>query len=86
MDKVNEMKMVLLPSDICHVIIYVKMYCVKSLFKVVCSAIAVAMHYLFLTDFALMLAEGIIFVQKIVFLFKNGSILNKLIPACWSKY
>ncbi|CAC5408850.1 unnamed protein product [Mytilus coruscus] len=51
--------------------------------KVVCSAIAVVLHYLFLTDFALMLAQGIMVVRMVVVIFHKGSIVNKLIPACW---
>ncbi|VDI60797.1 latrophilin 3 [Mytilus galloprovincialis] len=51
--------------------------------KVVCSVIAVAMHYMFLTDFALMLAEGILFVKMVVFIFNKRSIVNQLIPPCW---
>ncbi|OPL21525.1 hypothetical protein AM593_04691, partial [Mytilus galloprovincialis] len=34
--------------------------------KVVCSAIAIALHYIFLTDFALMLAEGILIVRMVI--------------------
>ncbi|VDI01660.1 latrophilin 2, partial [Mytilus galloprovincialis] len=51
--------------------------------KVVCSAIAIALHYIFLTDFALMLAEGILIVRMVVFVFPASSIIHKLIPACW---
>lgn len=54
--------------------------------KVVCSVIAVALHYMFLTDFALMLAEGIHIVRMVVIIFPTRSIVYKLIPACWSKY
>ncbi|VDI04201.1 brain-specific angiogenesis inhibitor 3 [Mytilus galloprovincialis] len=51
--------------------------------KVVCSAIAVALHYMFLTDFALMLAEGILIVRMVVLIFPTSSIVHRLIPACW---
>ncbi|CAG2256987.1 unnamed protein product [Mytilus edulis] len=51
--------------------------------KVVCSAIAIVLHYLFLTDFALMLAQGIQIVRMVVIIFNKGSIIRKLIPACW---
>ncbi|XP_071124121.1 adhesion G protein-coupled receptor B3-like [Mytilus edulis] len=51
--------------------------------KVVCSVIAVALHYMFLTDFALMLAEGIHIVRMVVIIFPTRSIVYKLIPACW---
>ncbi|CAC5408849.1 unnamed protein product [Mytilus coruscus] len=51
--------------------------------EVVCSAISVALHYMFLTDFALMLAEGILFVKMVVFIFNKHSIVHKLIPPCW---
>ncbi|VDI84318.1 latrophilin 2, partial [Mytilus galloprovincialis] len=50
---------------------------------VVCSAIAIALHYIFLTDFALMLAEGILIVRMVVYVFPASSIIHKLIPACW---
>ncbi|CAC5362286.1 ADGRB1 [Mytilus coruscus] len=51
--------------------------------EIVCSVIAVALHYMFLTDFALMLAEGIIYVKMVVFMFNQNSIVHLLIPACW---
>ncbi|CAC5362288.1 unnamed protein product [Mytilus coruscus] len=51
--------------------------------KVVCSAIAIGLHFMFLTDFALMLAEGILIVRMVVFVFPTSSIVHKLIPACW---
>lgn len=44
------------------------------------------MHYIFLTDFALMLAEGILFVKMVVFIFNKRSIVNQLILPCWSRY
>ncbi|XP_076071886.1 adhesion G protein-coupled receptor B1-like isoform X2 [Mytilus galloprovincialis] len=51
--------------------------------KDVCTAIAVALHYMFLTDFALMLAEGILILKMFVFVFHKESITNRLLPACW---
>ncbi|CAG2246565.1 ADGRB1 [Mytilus edulis] len=51
--------------------------------KVICSAIAVGLHFMFLTDFALMLSEGILIVRMVVFVFPTNSISHKLIPACW---
>ncbi|CAC5400899.1 unnamed protein product [Mytilus coruscus] len=51
--------------------------------KVVCSAIAVTLHYMFLTDFALMLAEAIHIMRMVVIIFPTRSIVHKLIPACW---
>ncbi|VDH98412.1 Hypothetical predicted protein, partial [Mytilus galloprovincialis] len=50
---------------------------------VICSAIAVGLHFMFLTDFALMLSEGILIVRMVVFVFPTNSISHKLIPACW---
>ncbi|XP_052106943.1 adhesion G protein-coupled receptor E1-like [Mytilus californianus] len=51
--------------------------------EIVCSVIAIALHYMFLTDFALMLAEGIIYVKMVVFMFNQNSVVHLLIPACW---
>ncbi|OPL33748.1 hypothetical protein AM593_09008, partial [Mytilus galloprovincialis] len=51
--------------------------------KVICSAIAVGLHFMFLTDFALMLAEGILIVRMVVIVFPTSSIIHKLITACW---
>ncbi|CAG2246566.1 ADGRL2 [Mytilus edulis] len=51
--------------------------------EVICSAIAVGLHFMFLTDFALMLSEGILIVRMVVFVFPTNSISHKLIPACW---
>ncbi|XP_063416336.1 adhesion G protein-coupled receptor L3-like [Mytilus trossulus] len=51
--------------------------------KEVCTAIAVALHYIFLTDFALMLAEGIHLVRMVVIIFPSKSIIQWLLPACW---
>ncbi|CAG2198998.1 unnamed protein product [Mytilus edulis] len=51
--------------------------------KEICTAIAVALHYIFLTDFALMLAEGIHLVRMVVIIFPSKSIIQWLLPACW---
>lgn len=54
--------------------------------KEVCTAIAVALHYILLTDFALMLAEGIHLVRMVVIIFPSKSIIQWLLPACWGKH
>ncbi|XP_076072032.1 adhesion G protein-coupled receptor B2-like [Mytilus galloprovincialis] len=51
--------------------------------KNTCTAIAVALHYMFLTDFAMMLAEGILIVRMVIIVFPTKSIVNWLLPACW---
>ncbi|VDH92801.1 G protein-coupled receptor 133 [Mytilus galloprovincialis] len=51
--------------------------------KAVCTAIAVALHYMFLTDFALMLAEGILIARMVIIVFPAKSIVHWLLPACW---
>ncbi|CAC5379423.1 unnamed protein product [Mytilus coruscus] len=51
--------------------------------SVVCTAIAVALHYLFLLDFALMLAEGIQVAIMVVIIFRTKSILQWLLPLCY---
>ncbi|CAG2251522.1 unnamed protein product [Mytilus edulis] len=51
--------------------------------KDACTAIAVALHYMFLTDFAMMLAEGILIVRMVIIVFPTKSIVNWLLPACW---
>ncbi|VDH92803.1 latrophilin 2 [Mytilus galloprovincialis] len=51
--------------------------------KAVCTAIAVALHYMFLTDFALMLAEGILIVRMVIIVFPTKSIVHWLLPTCW---
>ncbi|XP_071126674.1 adhesion G protein-coupled receptor B3-like isoform X2 [Mytilus edulis] len=52
--------------------------------KNACTAIAVALHYMFLTDFAMMLAEGILIVRMVIIVFPTKSIVNWLLPACWA--
>ncbi|XP_071173838.1 adhesion G protein-coupled receptor B1-like [Mytilus edulis] len=51
--------------------------------KEVCTAIAVGLHYMFLTDFCLMLAEGIQIVRMVVIVFSTRSIVHWLLPLCW---
>ncbi|XP_052078889.1 adhesion G protein-coupled receptor B1-like [Mytilus californianus] len=51
--------------------------------KVVCTAIAVALHYMFLVDFALMLGEGIQVAIMVVIIFRRESILQWMLPLCY---
>ncbi|XP_063414553.1 adhesion G-protein coupled receptor D1-like [Mytilus trossulus] len=51
--------------------------------KAVCTAVAVALHYMFLTNFAMMLAEGILIVRMVIIVFQTKSIVHWLLPACW---
>ncbi|XP_052062393.1 adhesion G protein-coupled receptor B2-like [Mytilus californianus] len=51
--------------------------------KEVCTAIAIGLHYMFLTDFCLMLAEGIQIVRMVVIVFSTRSIVRWLLPLCW---
>lgn len=53
--------------------------------KEVCTAIAVGLHYMFLTDFCLMLAEGIQIVRMVVIVFSTRSIVHWLLPLCWGE-
>ncbi|CAG2198543.1 unnamed protein product [Mytilus edulis] len=55
----------------------------KTSNKVVCTAIAITLHYLFLLDFALMLAEGIQVAIMVVIIFRTKSILQWLLPLCY---
>ncbi|CAC5379424.1 unnamed protein product [Mytilus coruscus] len=50
---------------------------------VVCTAIAVALHYMFLVDFALMLGEGIQVAIMVVIIFRRESILQWMLPLCY---
>ncbi|CAC5386726.1 unnamed protein product [Mytilus coruscus] len=51
--------------------------------KKVCSAMAALLHYIFLVDFAFMLAEGIEIAISIRLVFLTSSRTKWLIPACW---
>ncbi|XP_052076567.1 adhesion G protein-coupled receptor L4-like [Mytilus californianus] len=51
--------------------------------KAVCTAIAVTLHYMFLTDLALMLAEGILILRMVMIVFPTKSIVHWLLPTCW---
>ncbi|XP_076111872.1 uncharacterized protein LOC143080082 isoform X2 [Mytilus galloprovincialis] len=51
--------------------------------KGVCTAIAVSLHYMFLTDFCLMLAEGIQIMRMVVIVFSTRPIVHWLLPLCW---
>ncbi|XP_052079403.1 adhesion G protein-coupled receptor B1-like isoform X2 [Mytilus californianus] len=51
--------------------------------KVVCTGIAVGLHYIFLVDFALMLGEGIQVAIMVVIIFRSKSIIQWLLPLCW---
>lgn len=57
-----------------------------SIFQDVCTGIAVGLHYIFLVDFALMLGEGIQVAIMVVIIFRTTSIIQWLIPSCWSKH
>lgn len=66
--------------------IYFVMFFYLFYLKNTCTAIAVALHYMFLTDFAMMLAEGILIVRMVIIVFPTKSIVNWLLPACWGEY
>ncbi|XP_052088676.1 adhesion G protein-coupled receptor L3-like [Mytilus californianus] len=51
--------------------------------KKVCTTIAVLLHYIFLVDFAFMLAEGIEIAISVLFVFATSSRTKWLIPTCW---
>ncbi|XP_076077317.1 adhesion G protein-coupled receptor B1-like [Mytilus galloprovincialis] len=51
--------------------------------KKVCTAMAVLLHYIFLVDFAFMLAEGIEIAISVLFVFATSSRTKWLIPTCW---
>lgn len=57
-----------------------------SYLKGVCTAIAVSLHYMFLTDFCLMLAEGIQIMRMVVIVFSTRPIVHWLLPLCWGEY
>ncbi|CAG2255062.1 unnamed protein product [Mytilus edulis] len=51
--------------------------------KDLCTGMAVLLHYIFLVDFLLMLAEGIEVAFCVLYVFSTRSRVHWLIPVCW---
>ncbi|OWF53624.1 Brain-specific angiogenesis inhibitor 1 [Mizuhopecten yessoensis] len=51
--------------------------------KTICTVIAVALHYIFLAVFFLMLTEGIAVAMSVLFVFSSSSKLRYLLPIGW---
>ena len=60
------------------------MYC--FFFQIACTAIAAALHYLFLVVFVLMLTQGIEILICVVHVFTTKFRLKLLLPVAWRKF